>query len=144
MTGRADFTPEEWDLVLEGPPLAGLIVITAQRGGTFRETYALAKSYAEARQQHGQSELLDAIVSAKPEVDHKRYHSPDELKQQGLARLRQAVELLAQKASPEEVDAYKSFVKSLSERVAEAHREDGVAVSDAERAAIDEIASTLG
>jgi hypothetical protein len=144
MTGQSDFTPEEWDLVLEGPPLAGLIVLTAQRGGTFRESFAIAKSYTEARQQHGQSELLDAIVSAKPEIDRKRYHSPDELKQQGLARLRQAVELLQQKATPDEVEAYKRFVTTLAQHVAEAHREGGVAVSDAERAALDEIASTLG
>ena len=40
MTGKADFTPEEWHLVLEGPPSAGLIVITAQRGGSFRESIA--------------------------------------------------------------------------------------------------------
>ena len=26
MTGKADFTPEEWQVVLEGPPSAGLIV----------------------------------------------------------------------------------------------------------------------
>ena len=130
--------------MLEGPPLAGFIVLTAQRGGTFRESYALAKSYAEARRQHGQSELLDAIVSAKPEIDRKRYQSPDELRDQGLARLREAVELLERKATPDEVGAYKRFVTSLAERVAEAHREDGVAVSDAERAALDGIASTLG
>jgi hypothetical protein len=28
MTGRADFTQEEWELVLEGPPSAGMIVVT--------------------------------------------------------------------------------------------------------------------
>ena len=144
MTGQTDFTPEEWEHLLEGPPLAGLIVLTAQRGGTFRESYAIAKSYAEARQQHGQSELLDAIVAAKPEIDHKRYHSPDELRQQGLSQLREAVEVLGRKATPDEVEAYKRFVTSLAERVAEAHREHGVAVSDAERAALDEIASALG
>src|SRR5581483_12484143 len=36
MTGKADFTPEEWHVVLEAPPSAGVIVMTAQRGGTFR------------------------------------------------------------------------------------------------------------
>ena len=144
MTGRAAFAPDEWDLVLEGPPTAGLIVLTAQRGGTFRESYALAKSYAEARRQHGESELLDEIVSAKPEIDRKRYHSPEEIREQGLARLGQAVHLLQEKATPDEADAYRRFVTSLAERVAEAHREDGVAVSDAERAALDEIARTVG
>lgn len=75
MTGKADFTPQERELVLEGPPSAGMIVVTAQRGGTIRETLAIAKAYVEARQQHGESELLNEIVAAKPEVDHTRYDS---------------------------------------------------------------------
>jgi hypothetical protein len=144
MTGKSDFTPEEWKLVREGPPSAGMIVLTAQRGGTFRETFAMAKGYAEARKQHGESELLDAIASEKPEVDHTRYSSPGELKQAGLQHLRDAVELLGSKATPTEVDDYKQFVLNLADKVANAHREDGVSVSPAERAAIDEIAATLG
>ena len=67
MTGKADFTEDQWKLVLEAPPSAGLIVVTAQKGGTFRETIAIAKAYAEARQEHGESELLDEITAAKPE-----------------------------------------------------------------------------
>jgi hypothetical protein len=144
MTGKADFTPEEWDLVLAAPPSAGMIVITAARGGTIRETFALAKAYAEARQQHGASELLDAIVAAKPEIDHTRYHSFDELKQHGLQQARDAVDLLKQKASPDEVEDYRRFVLTLTDKVANAHREGGAAVSDEERGAIDEISRALG
>jgi hypothetical protein len=146
MTGKADFTPEEWETVLQGPPTAGMIVITAQRGGTFRETLSMAKAYVEARQHHGESELLDQIVSARPELDHTRYHSAEELKEHGLQHLRDAVDLLARKATPEELDAYKSFVLSLADKVANAHREDGSAeaASEAERAAIGEIAAALG
>ena len=144
MTGKSDFTQQEWELVLEGPPSAGMIVVTAQRGGTFRETIAMAKGYVEARQQHGESELLDEIVAAKPEADHTRYHSVDELKQHGLQHLRDAVELLERKASTDEVDGYRRFVLTLAEKVANAHREGDAAVSEAERAAIDEIAASLG
>jgi hypothetical protein len=143
MTGKADFTPEEWLVVLEGPPSAGLIVVTAQRGGSFRETIAIAKAYAEARQQHGESELLDEIVSAKPQTDHTRYHSAEELKDQGLQHLRDAVALLQRKATPEELEDYKRFVLNLAGRVANAHRVGGVGVSPAERAALEEIAASL-
>jgi hypothetical protein len=144
MTGKADFTPQEWELVLEGPPSAGLIVVTAQRGGTIREMVAIAKAYGEARQQHGESELLDEIVAAKPEVDHTRYHSVEELKQHALQSLRDAVALLETKATPDEVEGYKRFVLTLADGVANAHRESGTSVSAAERAAIDEIARSLG
>jgi hypothetical protein len=144
MTSKADFTEDEWKLILEAPPSAGMIVVTAQRGGSFRETIAMAKSYAEARQQHGNSELLDAIASAKPERDHTHFHSAEELKKQGLQHLRDAVALLAGKASPEEVEEYRRFIVTLSQHVAAAHREHGVEVSDAEQAAIDDITAALG
>jgi hypothetical protein len=140
MTGKADFTTDEWEAVLKGPPSAGMIVITAQRGGTLRESFSMAKAYAETRQQHGDSQLLDEIASTKPEIDHTRYHSVEELKEHGLAHLRDAVALLEGKAAPEEVDEYRRFVLNLANRVAEAHK----GVSDAERGAMEEIAQALG
>lgn len=143
MTAKADFTAEEWQLVLEAPPSAGLIVVTAQRGGSFRETVAMAKAYVEARQQHGKSELLDDIVAAKPERDHTHYHSAEELKQAGLQHVRDSVALLEKKATPAEVDEYRRFVVTLTHKVAAAHREHGQEVSPAEQAAIDEITEAL-
>ena len=140
MTGKADFSTEEWEAVLKGPPSAGMIVITAQRGGTFRESFSMAKAYGEARKEHGESELLDEIAATKPEMDHTRYHSAEELKEHGLGHLRDAVGILEQKATPEEIDEYRKFVLGLAERVAEAHK----GVSDAERSAMDEIAQTIG
>jgi hypothetical protein len=144
MTGKADFTPEEWDAVLEGPTSAGMIVSTAQRGGTFREAFAIARTFAEARKQHGDSALLDEIVSAKPEIDRTRAHSPEEVEQHGLERIREAIALVEQKASPEEVEDYRRFVISLAERVAAAKTEGDQPQSEAETAAIAEITAALG
>ena len=143
MTAKSDFTEQEWEQVLHGPPTAGMIVLTAQRGGTFRETYAMAKTYADARQHHGASELLDEIVSAKPDMDHTRYHSPDELRQNGLQHLRDAIAILQQKATPDEVEAYRGFVLQVANNVAGAHREHGSEVSPAEQGAVDEITAAL-
>ena len=75
----------------EGPPTAALVAMTAEKGGSFRE-WALAKAYTEARQAHGESELLDALVGEKPDL--KRYKTPEELDAQGLGRLTEAVALL--------------------------------------------------
>ncbi|HEY4977386.1 MAG TPA: hypothetical protein VII05_08620 [Gaiellaceae bacterium] len=143
MTGKADFTEEEWELVSEGPPRAGLIVVTAQRGGIFRETLAIPTAYVEARQLHGESQLLDEIVAARPERDHTHYHSFEELKQNGLQHLRDAITLLEQKATAEEVAGYKRFILAVADKVANAHREGGTSVSDAEQAAIEEISKAL-
>jgi hypothetical protein len=143
MTSKSDFTPEEWKLILEAPPSAGMIVVTAQRGGSFRETIAMAKAYVEARQQHGNSELLDDIVAAKPERDHTHSHSVEDLKQRGLQHLRESVTLLQTKATPEEVDEYRRFIVNLTHHVAAAHREHGLDVSEAEQAAINDITDAL-
>ena len=142
MTSKADFTDQEWELVREGPPTAGMITLLASSGGTFRETWALAKTFAEARQQQGDSDLLDALVAEKPEM--KRYHSAEEAENEGLGRLSQAVALLEQKATPDEVESYKRFTLSVAERVAEAHKEHGTQVSPEEHAAIAKIESSLG
>jgi hypothetical protein len=143
MTTKAAFTPEEWTVVLEGPPTAGMIVITAAHGGMVRETIAMSKAFAEARAQHGESELLDEIVAAKPHVDHTRYHSAEELKEHGLGHLRDADAVLGSKATPEERDDYRRFVLALAGRVAAAHNEHGQDVSPAEAAAIQEITAAL-
>jgi hypothetical protein len=144
MTTKADLSPDDWRVVLQGPPTAGMIVITAARGGTFRETYAISKAYAQARAQHGASELLDEIVAAKPEMDHTRYRSADELRDDGLRRLREAAAVLSGKATTAELDDYRHFVLALASKVAAVHREEGQSVSPAEAKALQDIASAMG
>jgi hypothetical protein len=148
MTAKADFSEEEWKTILEAPPSAGLLVIISDRGGSIRETFSMAKAYTEARQQHGESELLDEVAAAKPEIDRSRAGSPEELKQHNLDNIRQAIAVLRGKATEEEVEEYRKFILGLAERVAEARKEgflglSGERVSDAERAAIAEIETAL-
>jgi len=143
VTGKADFTEEEWQLVVEGPATAGMILATADSGGTFRETWALAKAYSDARAHHGQSELLDTIVSSKPDFDKHGAHSGTELKDQGLERLRETAAVLAQKAAPDELDAYRTFAVDVATKVASAHEEHGERISPAEQAALDEVKAAL-
>ena len=94
-----------------------------------------------SRQQHGASELLDEIVAAKPEVDRARGGSPAEYKAHGLVQLREAIAVLEQKVTSQEVGDYRRFV--LADRVASAHGEDGVDVSPPEQAALAEIEAAL-
>ena len=149
MTEKADFTEEEWKLVLQGPTSAGLLVVASDPGGSIRESFSMAKAYAEARQRQGESELLDAITSAKPEVDKSRPSSSEELRERAVQHLRDALALLERKATPDEVEDYKRFIVNLAERVAEARKEgflglSGDRVSPDERAALQQIAEALG
>lgn len=149
MTRKADFNAEEWSTVVEGPLLAGARVITAGRGGTIRESLALGKVYAHAREQQGRSELLDELVSAPPVLDRSRLQGGGDISALASQRLRDALAILADKASPEEVDAYKRFVRSLADAAAHAHKEGGFLgmggkhVSEEEQAALDEVSAAL-
>jgi hypothetical protein len=149
MTRKADFSADEWSIVVEGPLLAGMRVLTAGRGGTIREGLAMGQTYAKARHRHGESDLLDDLVATPPTMDPSRLPPSDEIGSVTRERLRKAVQLLAQKASPEEVDVYKRFVLTLAEAAANAHREGGFMgvggkrVSESEQDALDEVAATL-
>jgi hypothetical protein len=143
MTGKADFTEAEWELLREGPPTAGVVAASASKGGSFRESWAIAKAYAEARKERGESQLLDDLVADKPKT--KRYASAEEAESQGLRRLSEAVALLEKKAGPGDVAGYRHFTLDVAGRAAEAHKEKGemATVSVAEREAIEKIAASL-
>jgi hypothetical protein len=143
VTTKAAFSPSEWQLVLEGPPTAGMLVITASHGGTFRESFAMSKAYVEARSEHGESELLDEIVAEKPRMERGKVHNPEELRDQGLACLENVTTLLEDKATVEERDDYRRFVLTVANKVAAAHREGGKQVSPAEDQAIQDITTAL-
>jgi chorismate mutase len=145
MTGKPDFDEQQWDTVLEGPTSAGLIAMSAEKGGSFREAFAMAKVYGEARQEHGESELLDEIAAQRPEVDRTRASSHEELLLHGLGRIREAVALVDEKASAEEAAAYRRFVASVARRVAEAKEEKGSqgGVTEREQSVLAEIDSAL-
>lgn len=150
MTGKADFNGAEWQEVAEAPALAGLIVATAQRGGTIRESIAMGRAYAEAAREHGGGDLLSEVAGGVAQVDPRQFSSPEDLRTRGLQRIRDAVALVDQKATPEELEAYKRFALTVALRAAEADKSGGVLgiggerVSESERAALAEVAEALG
>jgi hypothetical protein len=104
-----------------------------------------------ARERYGDSDLLDELVKSPPSID------PDRVKEGGgdiaaLTReqLQNALAILEQKATPEDIDAYKRFVMTVAQAAATAHKEGGflgiggTPVSAAENQALDEISSALG
>lgn len=150
MTKKAEFNAEEWSTVVEGPPIAGMIVVAAEHGGTLRESIQIGKAYQEARQAHMGPELVDELLDSQPEVDPQSYSNAEDLRSRGLQQLRDAISALEGKATPDEIDAYRGFVLGIAERVAHAHKTGGFLgfggheVSDAERASLDEIRDTIG
>jgi hypothetical protein len=151
MTRKADFNAEEWSTVAEGPLYAGLRVISADRGGTLRESLAMGRVYKEARGKQGESELLDELVKSPPSIDpDSAREAGDNIATVAIDRVRKAMEIIEAKTTPEEADAYKRFVMTVAQAAAGAHKEGGFLgiggkhVSDAENQALDEISRALG
>ena len=149
MASKADFNAEEWAAVVEAPVLAGLRVVSAERGGTIRESVAIGKVYSEARKAQDGSELLDELLASPPGVDPKRLQGERDLASATSDRLREALRILREKGTPEDVDAYKRFVMDVARTAAEAHKEGGFIgiggkqVSPKEAEALDEIGVVL-
>jgi hypothetical protein len=150
MTKKAEFNAEEWEKVVEGPPIAGLIVVAAEGGGTLRESLQIGRAYQEARQAHMGPELIEELLSSPPEVDPKSYADASELRAKGLQQLRDAVAVLEGRAGADEIDAYRGFVLGIAERVAHAHKTGGFLgfggheVSENERVALEDIREAIG
>jgi hypothetical protein len=64
MTEKSQFDAEEWGLIASAPSIAAMYVIVSEKGGTLRETMAVGKAYAEAREESTGSALVDEIVSS--------------------------------------------------------------------------------
>lgn len=146
MTGKADFNAEEWAVVAGAPLLSAMMVIAAGRGGSVRESVAVARAYAEAREQHD-GELMSALLATPPASSVQRPASSEGLGDQVAATLREAIAILERVATEDEVVEYKRFVFLLAESAARAHKEGGFLgiggqeVSAEEQAALDAIAA---
>jgi hypothetical protein len=150
VTSKADFNAEEWSTVVEGPVLSGLRVVAAHRGGTIRESLAVSKVYTAARQAQGDSEFLDALVSSPPAVDAQEVRARGgDIATVSSERLREALRIVREKATPDEAEEYKGFVREVAEAAAKAHKEGGFIgiggkeISPEEQAALDQIQQIL-
>lgn len=150
MTTKAEFNAEEWDKISQAPALAGLLVIAAQRGGTIRETFAMAKVYKEAQQTHPAGELVGDLVQSAPNLDPKQFSSKEDMRTRGLGMISEAVALVEAKATPEELEGYRNFAMTIAEHVAERDKSGGFLgiggerVTGNEESALNDIAAALG
>ncbi|MBC8075002.1 MAG: hypothetical protein H7Y32_02920 [Chloroflexales bacterium] len=154
MATRADFTPEEWTTIYQSPGMAGMVVMLAGKSGPFqavREMFAVGKALAD--QQDSSNGIISAIVSAaKAKERAEAAEQPktlEEARTLALAHIRQTAMIVDAKA-PADAAQFKSWLVDVGQKVAEAAKEGGflgfggTQVTDEERAAVSELATTLG
>jgi hypothetical protein len=161
MSGKTDYSADEWKICLRAPLMAGLAVIAASPSGplgVLREMFAVGKLVSETRAQGGSNELLRALVSEIGAPDARGQMDASELRGLGTEQLRaHALDacrafaaLVDRKASPEEAEGVKRWLVGIAQRTAEAAKEGGflgfggTQVSRTEADAIQEVARALG
>ena len=146
MTGKAEFNAEEWSVVAGAPLMSAMMVIAAERGGSVRESVAVAREYAEARERYD-GEFMSALLATPPATAVKRPDSPDDLPDagdRGAARGRRDPRARRHRGRGRRVQALRLLARRS---VARAHKEGGFLgvggkeVSEREQAALDEIAA---
>ena len=163
MANKQSFTPEEWTKVVESTMLAGMAVSAAEPSGlwgTLKEAFVSSSALAEAKLDPGSSELVKAVIvkfetlegrSAVQEALRKRFTGaePADAVQRSLDNLKEVSAILDAKA-PGDAAAFKTWLRTISQKVAEASSEGGflglggVQVSNAEKATLADIAKALG
>ncbi|MCA9264505.1 MAG: hypothetical protein KDA60_11675 [Planctomycetales bacterium] len=160
MSTKSDYTPEEWQLLIDVPSLAGLAVMVAGKSGlgSMKESFALASGVLDAAQA-GECELVDSLVAARVNDKDRsqvesltspyRGKSTEELMQAALDKCSDVLELLAEKSTPDESLSYREWVLGIGQRVAEAAKEGGFLgiggerVSEHEREALAKLKAAL-
>jgi hypothetical protein len=162
MTTQASFTPDEWNRIVGSPMVVSMAVTASDPSGLWgllKEGMAGGWAMLEARRDPHANELIKAVAEgfataetreSTREALQTRFKVKDvaEIRTRAIEELRAVAALLDAKA-PADAAAFKNWLQGIAQKAAEAANEGGflgfggVAVSEAEKATIAEIASAL-
>ncbi len=158
MTGKADFTDEEWVKLYRAPLVAGMGVSLADIGGPIemsKESLAAIKTAVTPTEEQGL--LVDLSTGLKVVLDQKQNPMSDLKPESGtdpremiLDELREANRIVSEKATAEEATGYRAWVLQSAKNAAEAAKEGGFfgigaeQVSEGERQVLVKLEEILG
>jgi hypothetical protein len=159
MTGKADFTEEEWTRLKRGPFVAGMAISLADPGGPIevvKETAATLSTVREAANVGGRGELVDALAREVVEQTRERQNPLEDFKPRGALAAQEILDeltavnhIVSQKATPEDADTYRAWLKAAAQEAANAAKEGGFLgfraerVSEGEQRMLDRLAEVL-
>ncbi len=162
MSVLTDYTPDEQRVLLGSLEAAGVAISAASPGKkreTVSEGFAAASYILDSKKEWLGNTLVGTIQFTLQDRSASGDKFPNfydlatapGAEAKALDTLRQVTALLDAKTTPEEAAGFKQFLMNIATKTAEAGMEGGnfwgrgaVAVNDAERAALDQIADILG
>ena len=159
MTGKADFTDEEWTRLKRSPFIAGMAISLSDPGGPIelvKETAATLKTVTGAGAQGDRGDLVTALATEVAAEAKARKNPLGDFKAKGalagqeiLEELAGANAIVSAKASPEDAEAYRAWLKEAAQEAANAAKEGGflgfhaVRVSEGEQRMLDKLDEVL-
>ena len=160
MTSKADFSEDEWTRLKRAPFVAGMAITLADPGGPIevvKETAATLKTVRDAAESGGRGDLIEAIAQDVVADTRQRTNPLHDFKPKGalagqeiLEELGEVNRIVSAKATPEEADAYRDWLRTAAQEAANAAKEGGFMgfhaerVSEGERRMLDKLAEVLG
>jgi hypothetical protein len=158
MTSKASFTDEEWEGVRRAPMVAGLAITIADPGGPIEISKEGMATLRAATVPPSQQELLAAVALDIQAMIQQRQNPAKSFKPKSSAtagaeildELRAVDAIVAAKATPEEIEAFRGWLVATAQAAADAAKEGGFMgfgaeqVSAGEQAMLDQIRSALG
>ena len=159
MTGKADFTEEEWARLGRAPLVAGMAISIADPGGpieTLKESNAALQTVIEAAQTGSYGELVRAVAADFAEKARHRQNPMAGFRPKGanageeiLAELRAVNALLVEKTTEDEGAQFRDWLRTAAQRAATAAKEGGFLgfraelVSEREQLMLDRLAEVF-
>jgi hypothetical protein len=160
MTSKADFTDEEWTRLGRAPLVAGMAISLADPGGpieALKESSAALKTLLEAARDGGYGSFVQAIAQDVAAKAQRRENPlagfrPDgaRAREEILDELRGVHGLLQEKATPDELDDFREWLRVAAQRAALAAKEGGFLgiggerVSDREQQMLETVGEIFG
>src|SRR3954447_19132703 len=160
MTSKTDFTEEQWTRLGRAPLVAAMAISLADPGGpieALKESGAALRTLLEAAREGGHGAFVrsvaeDVAAKAQQRVNPMAGFRPDgrHARDDVLAELRAVNALLVEKATPEEVDEFRDWLRAAAQRAALAAKEGGFLgvggeqVSEREQQMLDTLGEIFG
>ncbi len=157
MTGKADYTDEEWATLTRSPIVAGFAITLADPGGPIEITKESLAAMKAAGAPPSDDELLVAISQAAMAQRQSRHNPVKDLdlksstaRQQIVDELKSVNEILTAKATPEEAASFRAWLIEAAQEAANAAKEGGFLgigakrVSEGEQAMLTQLREILG
>ena len=159
MTSKTEFSDEEWTRLKRAPFVAGMAISIADPGGPIelvKETAATLKTVRGAADSGGRGELVDGVAQDVVADAQLRKSPLKDFKARGalagqevLEELAEVNRIVSEKATPEEADEYREWLRAAAHEAANAAKEGGFMgfhaqrVSEGERRMLDKLSEVL-